>query len=114
MKGIMEKIRNESNKAAPDMSTDDVARDLLLIKLHERQADIVYEKKNMMAMVEDARIREMNEGDTKLRSPVGGETLSEKKLKLKQSLEDKKMLNKLMKKEMKKQRIQVSEPPTMS
>ena len=36
-----------------------------------------------MAMVIEAKAKEMAEGDLKLTSPIGGETLSEKKRRLK-------------------------------
>ena len=35
-KGIIEKIRNEYNNKEPLVSKDDLARDLTLLKLHER------------------------------------------------------------------------------
>ena len=96
------------------VTKSDIERDLNLLKLHDRAEDAAYERKNHMTMVIEAKAKEMAEGGLKLTSPVGGETLSEKKRRLKQSFDDKKMLNKLMKKDMMKPKIKVSDPPTVT
>ena len=64
-------------------SKSDIERDLILLKLHDRTEDAAYERKNHMAMVLEAKAKEMEEGGLKLTSPIGGETLSEKKRRLK-------------------------------
>ena len=46
-----------------------------------------------------------------MKAPIGGETLSEKKQHLKESLEDKKMANKMLKKQLRKAPVKVSDPP---
>ena len=65
-------------------------------------------------MREEAKIREMHRSGLKLRHPVGGDSLEEKKRCLKESLEDKKMINKLLRKACKKEPIKVSAPPAVT
>ena len=68
----------------------------------------------MQALQVEAKIRDMKRNGLQLRHPIAGDSLEDKKKALKESLEDKKMINKLLKFDCRKEPVKVSAPPEVT